>query len=323
MKLFSRFGLSELTGRLTLGIVAAIMLVTFCPDSSSAELDLCTRTSTSMLESCQLGAQGDYWLAVAKCKNFFGAEKRTTCKSEAERDLNSGTEECQAQYEERLNICVGLGEDAYNPFINPADFVAVIDNPYFPLTPGNTYIYEGITESGLEHIEVNVTLNTKEILGVTCIEVRDAVTIDGVLVEDTLDWFAQDTEGNVWYFGENSRELDADGLTVSLEGSWTAGVDGAKPGIIMKTNPQLDDFYRQEFALGDAEDMAKVKSLSESVTVPYQPTPFTNCLKTKEFSPLSPGAIEHKFYAPGIGPIQEVDVETGNHIDLINIITPQ
>jgi len=320
MKFFSRFGLSELTVRLTLGIVAAIMLVTFCPDSSSAELDLCTRTSKSMLESCQFGAQGDYWLAIAKCKNFFGAGKRITCKSNAERDLNSGIEECQAQYEARLKICGVLGENAYNPVINPADFVAVIDNPYFPLTPGTTYIYEGITESGLEHIEVNVTLNTKVILGVTCIEVRDTVTIDGVLVEDTLDWFAQDTEGNVWYFGENSKELEG-GLIVSLEGSWTAGVDGAKPGIIMKANPQVGDFYRQEFALGEAEDMAKVLSLNESITVPYQPAPFTNCLKTKEFSPLSPDAIEHKFYAPGIGNIQEVDVETGNHIDLIDIIT--
>jgi hypothetical protein len=273
-----------------------------------------------MLESCTFGTQEDFWLAIAKCKNIPGAGKRITCKSKAAKDLESGIEECQAQSEVRLKICRVLGENAYNPVINPADFVATIDNTYFPLTPGTTYIYEGITEKGNEHVEVYVTHNTKVILGVTCIEVSDTVTVDGVLVEDTLDWYAQDNKGNVWYFGENSREFEG-GLVVSLEGSWTAGVDGAKPGIIMKANPQVGKLYRQEFSLGVAEDMAKVLSLNESVTVPYQPTPFTNCLKTKEFTPLEPDAIEHKFYAPGIGNIQTVDVVNGFHTDLISITT--
>jgi hypothetical protein len=283
-------------------------------------LSFCTKTSEKMLESCKFGAQEDFWLAIAKCKNIPGAGKRITCKSKAAKDLKSGIEECQAQSEVRLKICRVMGENAYNPVINPTDFVAVIDNPYFPLTPGTTYIYEGTTEKGNEHNEVFVTHNTKEILGVTCVEVRDTVTVDGVLVEDTLDWYAQDKDGNVWYLGENAKELEG-GLIVSLEGSWIAGVDGAKPGIIMKANPQVGNLYRQEFALGVAEDMAKVLSLNESVTVPFPPGSFTNCLKTKEFTPLEPDAVENKFYAPGIGNIQTVDVETGNHIDLIDIIT--
>jgi hypothetical protein len=126
-----------------------------------------------------------------------------------------------------------------------------------------------------------VTHNTKEILGVTCVEVRDIVTVGGVVKEDTLDWFAQDTAGNVWYFEENSKEIQ-DGLAVSLEGSWTAGIDGAKPGIIMKAYPAVGDFYRQEFALGTAEDVAEVLSPTETVTVPAAPPGgFAHCLSPR------------------------------------------
>ena len=141
-----------------------------------------------------------------------------------------------------------------------------------------------------------MTHNTKVILGVTCIEVHDTVMVDGELTEDTLDWFAQDSAGNVWYFGENSKELE-DGLVVSLEGSWMAGVDGAKPGIVMKASPAVGDFYRQEFSLENAEDLAEVVSLNESVTVPAGT--FNNCLETEETSPLEPDALEHKFYSAG------------------------
>ena len=301
-----------------------MMVVMFCLVSNSAAyewLGFCTESSKNMFESCKFGAQDDYWLAIAKCNNIPNAEKRSTCKSNAEEDLTSMTQECQDQFEVRLEICDGLGEKAYNPIIKPADFVDVINNQFFPLKPGTTFIYEGTTEKGKEHIEVNVTHNTKKILGVTCIEVRDTVTVDGALLEDTLDWYAQDKEGNVWYFGENSREFE-DGLIVSLEGSWIAGVDRAKPGIIMKANPQVGDLYRQEFSLDVAEDMAKVLRLNASVTVPYgSSTHFTNCLKTKEFTPLEPDALEYKFYAKDIGNIRTVDVATGDHVDLIDILT--
>ena len=322
MKSKSRFSLTTLIRCSAQGVLAILVLLSFHLVSKPALADnLCTQTSLNMLESCKFGAEDDYWLAIAKCNNLPTHGERHPCKLQAWKDMKLGKDGCRDQYKVRQEICKVLGKDVYNPIINPADFVATIDNTYFPLTPGTTYIYEGITEKGNEHVEVYVTHNTKVILGVTCVEVRDTVTVGVNLVEDTLDWYAQDKDGNVWYFGENSKEYE-DRLVVGLGGSWIAGVDGAKPGIIMEASlPTVGDLYRQEFALGVAEDMAQVLSLTESVTVPYQPTPFTNCLKTKEVSPLEPDAVENKFYAQGIGNIQTVDVVNGFHTDLISITT--
>src|SRR2546426_12140161 len=170
------------------------------------------------------------------------------------------------QLDARQSVCGRPGPATFEPTISASNFVATIDNPFMPLPPGTHFVYVGDTGNGIESNVVSVTHNTKVILGVTCIEVHDVVFTDGVLPEDTRDWFAQDTAGNVWYFGENSQELEG-GLPVSLEGSWTAGVDGAKPGIVMKANPMVRDFYRQAFSLGTAEDVAEVVSLTNSVTV--------------------------------------------------------
>ena len=203
--------------------------------------------------------------------------------------------------------------------IDPANFVDKVDNPYFPLVPGMTYIYEGETEEGVEHFEDYVTHETRDVLGVTCIIVRDRVSVDGELVEETFDWYAQDKDGNVWYFGEDSKEYEG-GQVVSTKGSWEAGVDGAVPGIIMKANPQLGDSYRQEYYEGEAEDMAEVLSLAESTSVPYGS--FDNLLMTKEWTPLEPGIAEHKYYANGIGLILEELVEGGSgRIELIDVTT--
>jgi len=160
-----------------------------------------------------------------------------------------------------------MGPQPYDPLIDPSNFVDKIDNPYFPLVPGTVFIYEGHTAGGLVHTEFFVTHKTAQILGVTAVEVHDTVTTNGELTEDTLDWFAQDRDGNVWYFGENTMELIG-GRPSTLSGTFTAGVDRAKPGIIMEAHPKKGDFYRQEFDLGNAEDFADVKSLSDTVTVP-------------------------------------------------------
>ena len=253
----SRRNVKPLLVTLTLG--ALLLFVTlFCSLALAAPTpNLCSKTSQDALTSCAAGVQSDFWLAVAICDNLPTPEKRIACNQRAVNTQISATRLCNAQFNARQNVCSALGSAAYNPIINPANFVTTIDNPLFPLTPGTTFIYEGQTEDGFEHDEVVVTHNTKVILGVTCVEVKDTVTVDGALEEQTLDWYAQDKAGNVWYFGENSLEY-ADGLVVGIGGSWTAGVDGAKPGIIMKAHPKVGDEYRQEFSVGTAEDMAKV-----------------------------------------------------------------
>jgi len=302
-------------------LLAAVLMVGIIISSAVAEQqkpNFCANTSDDAFTSCRFGVHDDYYLALGKCRNLPTVSGRKACREEAQEEKQSGFEECRDQFAARQEVCRTLGKDPYDPVIDPANFVATIDNQFFPLTPGTTFIYEGTTEEGLEHIEVNVTHDTKVIFGVTCTAVRDTVTVEGELVEDTIDWYAQDTAGNVWYFGENSLSYK-DGLIVSLEGSWMAGVDGAKPGIIMKGNPQVGDLYRQEFALGVAEDMGEVIGLNQSTTVPKGT--YDNCVETKDFSPLEPDAVEHKFYAQGVGTVQEVDVTTLEHVDLITITT--
>jgi hypothetical protein len=154
---------------------------------------------------------------------------------------------------------------------------------------------------------------------VTCIVVHDRAELNGVLSEDTLDWYAQDVEGNVWYFGEQSLQYE-NGKVASIDGSWEAGEDGALPGIIMKAHPAVGDVYRQEFALGEAEDLARVLSLDASATVPFGGT-YDNCLKTEDFSPLEPDHVENKFFAAGVGEILTIDTDTGVREELIDVVT--
>ncbi|HMK52270.1 MAG TPA: hypothetical protein VK551_07200 [Thermodesulfobacteriota bacterium] len=297
-----------------------LIISLFCAVSTvSAKTNFCKKTSQTALQSCQTAARSDYSLAVGTCDNISDPAARKACQQQASANRKDALKTCKDQYGARQAVCQQLGGAPYDPAIDPANFVATIDNPYFPLTPDTTFIYEGQTAQGLEHNEVFVTTNTKVILGITCVEVRDRVWINGVLTEDTLDWYAQDKNGNVWYMGENSTDL-AGGFVVSVEGSWTAGVDGAKPGIIMEAHPAIGDFYRQEFLLGTAEDMAEVLSLTESVPAAY--CSLGNCLKTKETSPLEPDALENKYYAPGVGNVRTVDLVTGEILDLISIIPP-
>jgi hypothetical protein len=200
-------------------------------------------------------------------------------------------------------------------FPGASGFVSGITNPYLNFATGRTFRYEGESPDGHETIVTQVTRKTKRIVGVTTTVVHDQGYVNGVLTEDTFDWYAQDAAGNVWYFGEDSREI-VNGQVVSTEGSWQAGVNGALPGIVMLANPEKGDSYRQEFAEGVAEDEAKVVSLTESVTVPYGA--FTACLETLEFSALEPGVHEYKFYASGTGQLLELG-KHGERIELVSI----
>jgi len=193
-----------------------------------------------------------------------------------------------------------------------------INNPYMPLIPGMTWVYKGVVDGDFEKQRTVVLSQTKQIMGVTATIVLDRVFINGKLQEKTYDWYAQDAFGNVWYFGEDTKELDENGKITSTEGSWEAGVHGARPGIIMQARSVAGDSYQQEFAVGVAEDRAKVLSLHE-VAQTYFGT-FTDALKTKEFSPLEPTAVEHKFYVSGIGFVRSQTVRGDEH-EVISLVS--
>jgi len=181
-------------------------------------------------------------------------------------------------------------------------FVTVVDNPYFPLPPGRTLVYRGSSKDGIETMEFEVTSRTRTVMGILAIVVIERSTVNGQLVEVSENWFAQDDEGAVWYFGEATQTY-LNGVPGSTEGSWEAGVAGAKPGIIMEADPQVGDSYFQEFAEGVAQDMAQVMSTARTETVPQGS--YSGVLQTKEWSPIEPSSVEHKSYARGLGLILE------------------
>jgi len=283
----------------------------------------CRLTSKAAFRSCKSAARGDHELALGKCANLPDATARKACDQQASVDGREALQSCKEQNGLRLGVCKRLGAAPYAPVIDPASFThsTTIDNPYFPLPLGTTYVYEGtVTEDpgGFEHVEFIVTHTTRVIQGITCVEVHDKRQLNGHLVEDTRDWFAQDDAGNVWYFGENTTLVDERGLPVDLSGTWTAGVDGAQPGIIMEAHPAIGDFYRQEFLLGEAEDLAEVSSLTETVTVPFPPGTFHDCLKTTESAPVAPGDVSPKFYFAGVGNLLTVE-PNGDRSELVRI----
>ena len=192
-----------------------------------------------------------------------------------------------------------------------------ITNPLFPVEVGKKYIYEGETTDGLEHIEEQRLNTTKVILGVTCIKVNFKAYVNGILIEEAEDWYAQDNDGNVWYFGEHVDNYDTDGTLLDHDGSWEAGVHNAKPGIIMLTDPQVGDAYREEYYFRHAEDEAEV--LETGITVITDFGTFNDCIKTKNWTRLEPDVIEHKFYAPGYGLVKEVNLTDNTEIILIDI----
>ena len=200
-------------------------------------------------------------------------------------------------------VC-GANPAGYNPTLVAADFSSKIDNKYLPFTPGTAYQH---VDSDGNIVETTVLSDTKLIVGVTCVVVHDTnKTPAGHLNEDTFDYYAQDKEGNVWYFGEDTKAYV--GNQVSTEGTWQAGDHCALPGIVMKANPKVGDSYRQEYLPGHAEDQAEVVSISETVTVPYGT--FANCIETKEHTALAPGDVENKYYCPGLGEVLAHDIGT-------------
>jgi hypothetical protein len=196
-------------------------------------------------------------------------------------------------------------------FLGPGDFTTRIDNPYMPMRRGSRWVYrETDTDGTVQRVVVKVTKRTKRIAnGVTARVVRDTVTERGRLVEDTFDWYAQDRAGNVWYMGEDTTEYE-DGRPVSKSGSWEAGVDGARAGIVMLSRPRPGREYYQEFYAGEAEDKGRVLSLDDQAEVPAGH--YTGVLTTKDWNPLEPDVLEYKLYAKGVGLVLAVHVSGGS-----------
>ena len=301
---------------LALAVLSAGNLSAREKKSATESANICLQTARDVLASCKSAAQSDYQATLGKCINITDPAERKSCEKQAAADLTDALDTCKGGFEVRQESCQKLGPEPYDPVIDPDNFTTTIDNPYFPLVPGTTFTY--LTPNGVAKDVFAVTHDTRVIHGVTCVQVHDSVFNHEIITEDTLDFFAQDKEGNVWYFGENTAEF-VKGLISTIEGSFLAGVNNDKPGIIMKAQPAIGNFYRQEFSLGNAEDFAQTIGLNSRVVVPYGT--FSNCLKSQETTPLEPDALEDKYYAPGVGNVLTVDLVTGERDELVSITT--
>lgn len=209
----------------------------------------------------------------------------------------------------------------YRPRIDPANFSATVDNPRFPLRPGRTLVYSG-TKDGRAALDIASTQpTTVEVAGVATRPVVDRLYLDGILAERTTDYYAQDRCGNVWYFGEDTAELDRQGHVLSTSGSFRAGVGGGQAGVVMEASPTLGRRFRQEWLRGEAEDTYVAVSLGATVRVPFGH--FTGALRTRETTALEPGVVDEKVYASGLGTVMERSLrDASEQLVLVDVVDP-
>lgn len=279
--------------------------------------DVCELTATEISKACRFEVQDSAQMAKANCLNLLDGQAAADCRLAAYAARAEGIAQCAQVRDAREDVCDKLGTGAYDPAIDPANFVAGINNRYTPFPPGAFRVYEKQTPEGLERIRIDVLPETRQIMGVTTTTLRDVVTLDGVVIEDTLDWLAQDVHGNVWYFGERVQNFE-DGILRNLDGSFEAGRNGDKAGFWSTAFPQVGDFYRQEWSLGNAEDVVEVMSLdARDETVPFSRNGTGPVLKTMATTPMSP-VVEYKYYVPGIGFALEVKPASGERLELVD-----
>jgi hypothetical protein len=297
----------------------------------------CSTTADLMQQACRAEARDDRFATLARCTNLADDAARAACETEAGREWRRALRGCDEQRDWRGAACARLGEARYDPPFTPDRFDPHFGglsrpNPYFPLVIGHRWEYAG----GDETTVVEVLPETRAIEGVTCIVVRDLVYQDGRLHEATDDWFAAGLDGSTWYCGEESKDYEwSDGdqppraELVSNDGSFKHGRDGAKAGVIMPAQPAPGQVYREEFALGDAEDVAEIVATGWSlgqdpVLDRFVPPTLAqrmcqqDCVVTRNISLLSPGAEELKYHARGIGLFLEVDPARGLKLQLVN-----
>jgi hypothetical protein len=292
----------------------------------------CERSASDMLQACRSGVRDDLYTTIANCRNVADRSQRSACFEEARGTKKEEQGLCRDIRDARVDACELLGEDRYRDplldpdasFIHPDDVPGVYPpNPFVSVAAGHTYVLRA-GEEGEETVVVHVTDESREILGVDCRVVLDVVLeseTDGAeveyeAVEVTDDWFAQDEVGNVYYCGEVSRNFE-DGVLRNLEGSFEAGLDFANAGVLIRAFPAVGDAHRQEYSLGEAEDI--IRYVAE-MTAPGEDEGGDNaafpcspdaCLKTLEFAPLEPESSEFKYYLPGTGFVLAVAMEEG------------
>jgi len=208
-----------------------------------------------------------------------------------------------------------VGAALPNRHPDPSEFVARVANPWFPLRPRTTYVYRGVKDGQPSRDVFKVTARTRKVEGVRCTVARDRLYLGGRLEERTVDWYAQDRAGNVWYFGEKTAELRRDGSVRTTEGSWQAGVDGAIAGVFMPGHPHVGQSGRQELYEGHAEDHFRVLSLHAQVRTPAASS--KRALLTREWTPLEPGVVDHKLFVRGVGNVREHTVQGGDELNVL------
>ncbi len=310
---------------ITLGaLLCSIPALTAGAATTPDDVPACDSQAFALLRSSIYESLEESWEAVAYCINDPEADFQE-CLREIRQERREARELARAQYEARLEVCELLGQEPYRPEVDRDMFSPSNANPYLPLIVGRTLVYEKADEDTIERVEVTALDEVVEIDGFECRSVRDIVyEIEAsdrgsqTLVEDTVDWFSVRDDGDVWYIGEIAKNYDEDGFLEDLDGSWRSGVEDAQPGLLVPAAPVPGLVHRQEFLIGEAEDMARVISVGDTVEIEIGT--FTDCLQTEEWSPLEPGKFERKFYAPGIGLILEVDLETGERLELVEIL---
>ena len=314
------------------------LLALAMPAGASDFPGFCTASADALLQGCYAHFIGDRYVRKAVCFNVADSEEREECLADREEQRQEDKELCNEQHLARIRACRVLGEARYDPEFEPELFddprSPTKPNPFFPLTVGNKWEYRGGDE--LNTIEV---LNETKLLegGVRCIVVSDRVEVGGFAIELTNDWYATAKDGTTWYCGEETAEFETFAgdepvkeERVSIDGSFKAGRDGDKPGIIFLAQPKVGDVYLEEFSLANAEDVSEVLTttykfgqdaeLDELVpqALADQLCGAGDCVVTKAFSLLEPGVFERKYWANGIGVFLETNPEEGEVVQLTN-----
>ncbi|HNP37154.1 MAG TPA: hypothetical protein PKK10_14995 [Woeseiaceae bacterium] len=315
--------------------ICLLLFIGFSHVADAGRSGACTRTSNMMRLACKAESRDDFWVQKARCQNESEWAERRECIDDAKDELVEVLDFCHEQFDAREEVCDAVGQAPYDPEFEPEDFETSLDaltapNPYYPMAVGNVWTYDGD-----EEIMVEVLDETKLIDDIVCFVVRDVVSEDGRLVEDTDDWFAiARADGAIWYCGEEVKDFeyfegDEPSLPelVAIDGSFKVERDGDRAGIVFPGYPAVGETMRAEFSLGNAEDIVEVISTNYAYgqdeeldeLVPQELAELlcnNNCVVVAEYTPIEPGVYERKYYAPGIGFFTGTNPEEGEVVFL-------